>query len=138
MKKFLLQKLEQIEDYASHPDPDCEVFESLRALIREIELQATKLGQPEIVQVCQIKNPIIGVKAARYLISCCLACLTDGPLTVQEAAERMGVSVRKVYQLCTDGHLRHSKNPIRIQPADLVKYQQTTVEDTNSILNHLP
>lgn len=50
------------------------------------------------------------------------------PLTVKQAAERLGVSVDAVYDLCRDGRLRcfragEGRGTIRIRPADLERFQ---------------
>ncbi len=50
------------------------------------------------------------------------------PLTVRQAAERLGVSADTVYDLCKDGRLRcfragEGRGTIRIRPADLHRFQ---------------
>ena len=50
------------------------------------------------------------------------------PLTVKQAAERLGVSVDAVYDLCRDGRLRcyragEGRGTIRIRPSDLHRFQ---------------
>jgi excisionase family DNA binding protein len=57
-----------------------------------------------------------------------LAWATPAPeaLTVQQAADRLGVSGRTIYDLCDSGDLKHQRigtgrGTIRIRPADLDK-----------------
>jgi len=42
-------------------------------------------------------------------------------LTVKQAAKRLGVGTNKVYQMCDDGQLKHTRvgNRVRIKPEDL-------------------
>ena len=58
-----------------------------------------------------------------------------GPLTVKQASVRLGVSERKVYQLCKDGQIKHMKNPIRILPDELKRYMEW--EQVDPTLEHL-
>jgi excisionase family DNA binding protein len=50
----------------------------------------------------------------------------ENALTPKQAAQRLGVSADKVYELCASGKLRSSKvgRAIRIQPRDLDHYCQ--------------
>ena len=50
----------------------------------------------------------------------------DKPLTVKQAADAMSISVHRVYELCAEGSLRHSKNPIRIRPSDIEAHYRST------------
>jgi excisionase family DNA binding protein len=47
----------------------------------------------------------------------------DTPLSVAQAAKRMGISERRVRELCASGELRHTVRPIRIRPVDIQAYQ---------------
>jgi excisionase family DNA binding protein len=58
-----------------------------------------------------------------------------GPLTVQEAADLLNVSLRTVYRLTESGELPHQRigKAIRIKPADLERYQARLSESTGSL-----
>lgn len=50
------------------------------------------------------------------------------PLSVRQAAERLGVSIDTIYDLCRDGRLRcfragGGRGTIRIRPVDLHRFQ---------------
>ncbi|MHB8973579.1 MAG: helix-turn-helix domain-containing protein [Pirellulaceae bacterium] len=56
------------------------------------------------------------------------------PLTVQEAAERIGISDTAVRQLCQSGKLRHRRvgarrGRIRIDEQDLLSYLEAAVRE---------
>ena len=141
MKSYLLRVLNQINDL--NPELDIlESGESLRALIHEVEMMASRAGQPNVVKICQsVTSPMIGVKAARLIVSQCIESIEpeDGqPLTVKQAAEKLQISERKIYQLCNDGELRHRKSPIRIEPGDLDLYVERSKKDNDNPFMNLP
>lgn len=51
----------------------------------------------------------------------------DGAMSVQDAADQLGVSKETVYKLCADGSLTHNRigRRITITPQQLAEYQQT-------------
>jgi excisionase family DNA binding protein len=67
------------------------------------------------------------------------ALSTDGPLSVAQAAEKMGVSARKVYDLVAAGELGHHKvgRIIKIRPEDIAAFQsQLPAEKPNDPYRH--
>ena len=63
----------------------------------------------------------------------------DSPLTVAQAAKRMGVSTRKVYDLVAAGELGHHKvgRIIKIRPEDIAAFQsQLPAEKQNDPYRH--
>ena len=65
----------------------------------------------------------VSAAAMLTLAAAMLDTKEEKPLTVQQAAGRLGVSVDAVYDLCASGRLRHRKvgRSIRIDPNDLGK-----------------
>lgn len=51
----------------------------------------------------------------------------DGAMSVEDAANQLGVSKETVYKLCADGSLTHNRigRRITITPQQLAEYQQT-------------
>lgn len=112
-------------DYEALPE-----FDSLRAALLE---RAMKAGKPELVALCE-KRLSIPVLMTAALAETKRRPAANGPLTVQQAAERLNISPRKVYALCARGELRHSKHPMRILPADLDAYHANARQEPTSKL----
>jgi excisionase family DNA binding protein len=92
-------------------------------LVDEARRTALRLHLPRIAAACVANRSAI--KAAE-IVATALAELDespDGPLTVKQAAERLGISTKTVYQLCNDGKLRHKRigRTIKIEAADLAE-----------------
>ena len=67
---------------------------------------------------------LVSLPNARKILAKCLAVVDPpaaGPLTVKQAAERLGVSPKTIYDLVEKGRLRCIRigRTIRIQPSDL-------------------
>lgn len=69
----------------------------------------------------QFKAQTGDVSAAAMLTLASALLPASKPLTVKQAAERRGVSIDALYDLCRDGKLRHKRTgrKITIQPDDL-------------------
>lgn len=69
----------------------------------------------------QFKAQTGDVSAAAMLTLAAALLPASEPLTVKQAAERRGVSVDAIYDLCNSGQLRHRRigKAIRIEAADL-------------------
>ncbi len=91
------------------------------------------MTQDQIAQLCRaFQADGFDASAAAILT---LAAVVAGdaqpdakPLTVKQAAERLGVSADTVYDLCRDGKLRcfragEGRGTIRIRAADLHRFQ---------------
>jgi excisionase family DNA binding protein len=61
----------------------------------------------------------------------------NAPLSAKQAAAVLNISTRKVYDLCESGKIRHSKNPIRIDRADLDAFQEASKVEPTTTLRHL-
>src|SRR4051812_27680932 len=82
-------------------------------IIQLFQRNLDHVGEPGAAALLTLAEIIQGQKA------------DDVPYTVKQAAERMNVSTRKVYELCQAGLLRHTTNPIRITAADIEAYRTT-------------
>ena len=91
------------------------------------------MTQDQIIQLCRgfQSEGFDGPAAAILTLAAVLAgdAQPDAkPLTVRQAAQRLGVSVDAVYDLCRDGRLKcfragEGRGTIRIRPADLHRFQ---------------
>jgi excisionase family DNA binding protein len=91
------------------------------------------MTQDQIIQLCRgfESEGFDGQAAAILTLAAVLAgdAQPDAkPLTVRQAAQRLGVSADSVYDLCRDGRLRcfragEGRGTIRIRPADLHRFQ---------------
>ncbi len=105
-----------------HPDPDVTIAESAAMTVREARRIAETLSYPDLLPPC--KTPALALPVARRFLSKALAVVdppATGPLTVKQAAERLGVSIKTVYGQIEKGKLRCVRigRAIRIQPGDL-------------------
>ena len=101
--------------------------------ITGVEIHSLLDDEPPEPRICLIANPKPEPKRQRRA-----ATMPDDPsvpLSAKQAAERMNISERKVYQLCQQGLLRHTNSPIRILPADIDRYRESTQQGTT--LRHL-
>lgn len=122
----LKKALKQI-DALAELEFDESIAESLRSIIRDVELVAVKNGQPDIVKACQVKSNLLSVKSARLIISKCLALLDDDRafLTPSEAAHQLRVSENKILTWIRGGRLQalnvndSGRPSYRISPDDL-------------------
>ena len=104
-----------------HPDPDLAVHEDAASVVQEARRIAQSLGCPDLVPPCK---DLIALPCARQILSKALAVVdppASGPLTVKQAAARLGVPPKTVYDLVEKGRLRCIRigRAIRIQPNDL-------------------
>jgi excisionase family DNA binding protein len=104
-----------------HPDPDPAICYGAASVIREAGRIAESLGYPDLVPRCGVW---FSLPNARRALSKALATIdppASGPLTVKQAAERLGVSPKTIYDLVEKGRLRSFRigKAIRIQPEDL-------------------
>lgn len=121
----------QIKYYLQSFDDDSETAETRHdetiGAIREIQNCAIELGLPRVAEVCSsVKTRFLALSSARIVLSECLSLLKADSdlLTVKQAADRLGVSQRTIYDLVACGRLRCQRvgvgrGTIRIQPSDL-------------------
>jgi excisionase family DNA binding protein len=105
----------------NNPDPDECIAEWASNLVSEARRFAQSLGWPDLIRPC---GRLTSQDDARDLLSRALAVVdppATGPLTVKQAAERLGVSPKTVYDLIEKGRLRCIRigRAIRIWPSDL-------------------
>jgi excisionase family DNA binding protein len=116
--KWLKAEIAQLH----HPDPDTAICEGAAVSVREARRIAESLGYPDLVPPCTTE--LLGLPIARRLLAECLATIdppASGPLTVKQAAERLNLSPKTIYDLVGKGRLRCIRigRTIRIQPHDL-------------------
>lgn len=62
--------------------------------------------------------------AATLVLAEVVSGQSDQPelLTVKQAAKRLGIGIKKVYEMCAEGAIKHQRigNRVRIKPTDLV------------------
>jgi excisionase family DNA binding protein len=122
-----------VESIAASDDPQPADFDALRDVVREAEKRAAGLGMPIAVAACAIRSGPITASLAREALAACLQAFSGSEPertthTVEEAAGILGVSKDKVYDLCSDGKLRHTRigRVIRINQDDLDEFQRDT------------
>lgn len=101
---------------------DLATCEGAAMAMREARRVAQSLGYPDLVPPC--RTEFLALSVAREHLARALAVIdppTSGPLTVKQAAERLGVSPKTIYDLVEKGKIRHTRigRAIRINPADL-------------------
>ena len=133
-RRFLEQELAEVNEFVGLSDIPLDVCEGFANMVRNIGRLATSLGLWQTAARCnKCRTSHLGVRTARQAILDALADLDDAPqpdfLTVKEAAARLKVSERSVYDLVRSGRLHASRigngrGAIRIAPADLGNISQ--------------
>jgi excisionase family DNA binding protein len=112
-------------------DPEENQFEDAAIAVKNARRLAIALELPAIAKLCDITTRAYSVTKARQILTECVAALdADDALTVQQAAERLLVSVRTIYSLVRSGRLHaqrlgSGRGTIRIAPADLANIGPT-------------
>jgi excisionase family DNA binding protein len=111
----------EIQTLEPEPELGRPMFDDAATAVQEARRVAQSLGYPDLVPPC---CESVSPHSARDILSRCLAVVdppASGPLTVKQAAERLGVSPKTVYDLVEKGRLRCIRvgRAIRIRPADL-------------------
>jgi excisionase family DNA binding protein len=96
--------------------------------IRKARHFAQALGYPDLIPACQTDAQSVPV--ARDILSRALAVVAppdSGPLTVKQAAQRLGVSAKTLYRMVEQGklHCQRTGRSIRFHLTDL-QTQETT------------
>jgi len=95
--------------------------------VREARRLAQSQGYPDLVPPC--RTPLLAVSVARDILARTLSIdpPASGPLTVKQAAERLGVSPKTIYAMVERGRLRCQRigRAIRINPRDLDGLSET-------------
>jgi len=149
-RRFLEQELAEVEQFTGLRDIPQDVCEGFAVMVRNVGRLAIAMGLWRTAARChQCRTSHLGVRSARQAILDALADLDHvssdhasdhapsdhAPqadfLTVQEAATRLRVSPRSVYDLVRSGRLHaqrvgNGRGAIRITPADLAQISQPT------------
>src|ERR1700733_1665287 len=113
-KHWLRLTTTSLHEYEADPQEiDCI---AAAMLLAEARRQAVELCLPEVAKLCVQSDELLPVGRAIKILVQCFQLLDSpaGPLTVKQAAKRMTISQRQVFDLCEQGLLRHTTNPIRI------------------------
>lgn len=128
--KFRKWLNKQSREIAKWQDPDLADCEAARDIVDEAAELALRHHFPEAYQVvAKLRGGPIGLSLARQLLSAMLRAIEthtpDGPMSAAQAAEQLGVSREKVYELCRTGALLHDRvgKRITITPEQLEQYQ---------------
>lgn len=122
-RKWLRAEIVKLDD----PDPDENQFYDAVDAIRNAGHLAIALELPKVAKICAgVRTQALGLSVAQRILTECLNAIEPETLTVSEAAERLKVSVRTVYDLVRSGRLHaqrlgSGRGTIRIAPADLQK-----------------
>lgn len=128
MKTWLLAQLRYLDSLESLPEWSESLWDDVRAVIDEASRRAAVAGLPDAVKACQMRAGGAAPSLARELLAGCLAACRSPQnetapewLNIKEAAGKLGIGTKKMYQLCADGLIRHQKvgRQIRISPDDL-------------------
>jgi excisionase family DNA binding protein len=120
-RKWLRGEIAKLDD----PEPDENQYYDAVDAIRNAGRLAIALELPKVAKICEcVRTPALGLSIAQRILTECLVTLEPETLTVSEAAERLRVSVRTVYELVRTGRLHaqrlgNGRGTIRIAPADL-------------------
>jgi excisionase family DNA binding protein len=119
----------EIQSLETEPELGQTPYYDAAIAVQEARRIAQGLGYPDLVPPC---GELLPPPVAREFLSRCLAVVdppASSPLTVKQAAERLGLSPKTVYDLVQKGRLRCIRigRAIRIRPADL---EMGTVEHT--------
>jgi len=131
-KNWLRQTTSSLQEYEADPQEiDCI---AAAMLLAEARRQAVELCLPEVAKLCVQSDELFPIGRAIKILVECLQLLDSptGRLTVKQAAKRMTISKRTVFDLCEKGLLRHTTNPIRILPVDIESCQQQSSRRTRS------
>ena len=133
-RRFLERELAEVNEVVGQRDVPLDVCEGFATTIRNIGRLATSLGLWQTAARCnKCRTSHLGIRTARQAILDALAELNESPpaefLTVKEAASRLSVSERTVYDLVRAGRLNaqrigNGRGAIRITPADLGNISQ--------------
>lgn len=126
MKDFLQDKLKTVEDLFD-AGGTVQTAEDCRAVLSQIEHEASRQGHAEIVSLCQVKSEIVGVKAARRIIAACLAELPKEFLTAEDIAQMLQVSTRTVWRMRSANELPEPitiGKSVRWKASDIEKWIQ--------------
>ena len=137
-KAHVQSKITELESMPSHGDEyDDSVFDESEFLdysadiVRDAYVQAAAFGfiqeppaklmdrDEALYHLRQVLAFLGGKEAVKQKVPC------TGPYTVKQAASMLGISTRKIYQLCNDGKLgceRHGK-AIRITDEHIATYR---------------
>jgi len=132
MREFLETKMVEVEEisssYAGDDGSDAILKgEDLRELISEVEAEAIKLGQPNIVETCRIRSGPICKSIATLVLSRCLANFHERPvrlMTVDDVAAMLQVSERTIHRMKSAGEL-----PKHLEIGKSIRWTQGSIEN---------
>jgi len=129
-RRWLRAEIATIGRWIDAPEVEENLFSDAVGIIRNARRLAIALEQPAVAAICKrIKTSALALPVAQRVLTECLNALQNDSLTVQEAAQHLGISQRNVYDLVRTGRLRaqrlgNGRGAIRIAPADLGNISQ--------------
>lgn len=130
-RRYIEKQIRDIESWLALPSDETnwqQVARDCRAVLAEVEREATLAGVPEAVAACQVRGAYVSLGEARQILAKCLAaCPPDQAavlLTVKQAAARYNMGERTLYRLLEQGEIRNCGHGTskRVKPADLERY----------------
>jgi excisionase family DNA binding protein len=124
-RRWLRAEVATLGRWIDAPEIQENLFSDAASMIRNARRLAIALEQPAVAVICErIKTPALALPKAQRILTECLNALQSDSLTVDEAAQHLGISQRTVYDLVRSGRLRaqrvgNGRGIIRIAPADL-------------------
>jgi excisionase family DNA binding protein len=133
-RKWFLSLLDEATAFGDAPE-ECleEVWDRSLEIIHEAGDQAARLGLPQLVEKSrQFRQRATPDQAKAFLAECLLALrqgqqATSQYFTVSEAATRLKLSSKTVYQLCKVGQLRtfRAGRAIRVPVEEIERFEIT-------------
>jgi excisionase family DNA binding protein len=130
-RRWLRAEIDTLGRWIDAPEIQENLFSDAASMIRNARRLAIALEQPAVAAICErIKTPALALPKAQRVLTECLNALQSDSLTVDEAAQHLGISHRTVYDLVRSGRLRaqrvgNGRGIIRIAPADLANIGPT-------------
>ena len=130
---WLREAIAELEVIRVAPERDQSQYDYAETMVRTAERHARHIGAQAVCERCRCGSQVTSPEQGLSVLGECLAwCIEHMPatpenLTVQKAAEKLGVSPRTIYDLCGSGRLKcqrigGGRGTIRIRPADLDSY----------------
>jgi excisionase family DNA binding protein len=132
-RRWLQKQSLRLKQLGERGELDLSDYEEAAEIVQEARQRALDLHLAEVHEAGAIRSGPLSVELARSTLSRMIQALpdpdqrsSDGPLSVEQVAVRLGVSKGKVYELCRSRVLPHDRVGTRIviTTEQLKAYQQ--------------